>query len=120
MACNENRISNTCGKKTQAVCVEYQGELSENTLITDQCVNVEEVIEDIITLVDGIKEEIDLSGLTGGCLTLPSDLKTNTLFQFLITTICAMQEQITALEELTATQQEQIEEIIDGNCPPTP
>lgn len=69
MSCKDN-ISDTCGgKKVNAVCVKYEGGLSENSALDpNDCHNAEEVIEDLNAQLDKLKADLDLSELGNACL----------------------------------------------------
>jgi len=63
------------GAKQYAICQYYQGQLLKNTkLDTEDCVNVEEVIEELVTEVDAINEKLDTSGLGKRCLTYEKNI----------------------------------------------
>lgn len=69
MSCKK-AISNTCGKKHNAKCVDFEGTLHANTEI-DECdkPSVEDVIEDLNKQVDLLSTSLDLSGLGEACIT---------------------------------------------------
>ena len=73
MSCND-KISDRCVKKTNAVCTTYEGTLSEDTLLTSTaCLNVETVIEDINSQLDAIQAKIDVESLsTDVCIDYPT------------------------------------------------
>lgn len=61
-------LSDRCLATMNAKCVDYEGILRENsTLDEDGCINVEEVIEDIIVAVDQNTEDLDFTEF-GCCL----------------------------------------------------
>lgn len=65
----KDKISNTCGKKINAKCVDYEGVLHENTELEDcNCHSVEAVIEDMNVALNTINESIDLSILGDDCI----------------------------------------------------
>lgn len=68
MSCDKDTKS-TCGKKMNAKCVDYEGELHENTNI-EECSkpSVEDVIEDINEQVDLLSDGLDLSELGDKCI----------------------------------------------------
>lgn len=68
MGCKD-KLRNTCGKKINARCVDYEGELHDDSEL-DVCdnPNVEEVIEDINNTLNTITDSIDLSGLGDSCI----------------------------------------------------
>jgi hypothetical protein len=68
MSCKD-KISDRCLKKTNAVCVKYEGTLSGNSdLDAQDCHTVEAVIEDINEQLDDIYDQIDLSGIDESCI----------------------------------------------------
>lgn len=68
MGC-QDKISDRCTTKINAVCVKYEGTLHSDTeLDTEDCHNLEEVIEDINAEIDDINEQIDMSELGDLCL----------------------------------------------------
>jgi hypothetical protein len=72
MSCNK-KIFLPCGKVISSNCVQYVGELHENTEL-DICdkPSVTDVIEDINVQLDKVSESIDLTGLgESGCMTYP-------------------------------------------------
>lgn len=72
MSCGK-KVFNPCGKPISSNCVEYVGELHENTTlnICDKP-SVTEVIEDINLQLDKVSDSIDLTELEGGgCMTYP-------------------------------------------------
>lgn len=73
MSCND-KISDRCVKKTNAVCTTYEGTLSEDTLLTSTaCLNVETVIEDINSQLDAIQAKIDVEVLDNDtCIDFPT------------------------------------------------
>jgi len=118
--CNE-KLKNRCGKKVYAVCVNYEGDIPPfSTLDPDNCLDIQEVSEDIYNILVGIKDEINLEDLDNACLTLPTANNTKKMFQFLIDTICTMQTTIGSMQDDIDTMQEQISDLFDNNCPPAP
>ena len=116
MSCS--KIKHNCGKEAFAKCTKYQGNVSETSaLFEEECLDVEEVIEDLYTITDEIKEGIDLTALDNECLTLPTEKSVKNLIQFLITTICTLQEGLTTQQGLITTLQEQVADLQENNCP---
>jgi hypothetical protein len=95
-----DKVSRTCGKKVNAKCVDYEGELHNNTELEEcDCHNLEDVIEDLNTGLNTIFDAIDLSELGNDCLTYELEngkvLVKNALKKF--------EEEICKLKEATAT-----------------
>ena len=70
MACNDD-ISNACADPIKATCVDYDGPLGENTKITDDCVNQNDVNQDLYAITDEIISDTDTSNLGALCITYP-------------------------------------------------
>jgi hypothetical protein len=73
MSCHD-RLSNTSLIITNAKEVDYEGLLSDNTKITENCVNQHEVNEDIYLLIDETIEKLGTSTLGELSVTFPSTL----------------------------------------------
>jgi hypothetical protein len=68
MSCRD-KISNRCGKRSSSVCVDYEGILRVGTgLDPNDCLSVQDVIEDINDGIDELKANTDLSALTSQCI----------------------------------------------------
>lgn len=68
MGC-QDKISDRCTTKTNAVCVKYEGTLHADTLLdVEDCHNLEEVIEDINAELDDINTQIDITALGEACI----------------------------------------------------
>jgi hypothetical protein len=98
MACSDD-ISNICVDPIKATCVDYEGALGANTKITEDCVNQNDVNEDLYAITDEIIENIDASNLGNLCITYPVGTITpkSALEQHEIE-ICDLQTRVTALE----------------------
>lgn len=118
MSCTKYNKKSTCSKSF-AVCVEYQGELSEYTeLDPDSCYDVEEVIEDLTTILDGVKDQLDLSELEGSCITYPAGEKV--LLDYLKAIqdkICEQNDDIIQMKQEILTLQNQVAELQANPCP---
>jgi hypothetical protein len=116
MGCND-QIKHRC-KKVYGKCVAYELEVPEFSSLNNQdCLNIEEVAEDIYNIIGAVKEEIDLSDLENQCLTLPGTPTVKNVVQLLIDTICTQQTTIEALQETVGTMQEEITQLQEQNCP---
>jgi len=64
-----DKIDDTCGKKINARCVDYEGEVnSQSDLDQEGCLSVASTTEDIYNQLEEIQESIDLSGLGEDCI----------------------------------------------------
>ncbi len=72
--CN-NKIKNTCvGSRANAVCVDYDGTVNEDSSLKDEsCLDLEATTQDIYDQLGKIKTEIDLSDLGKKCLEYVED-----------------------------------------------
>lgn len=68
MGCKD-KISDRCTTKLNAVCVKYEGTLHADTeLDTNDCHDLESVIEDINAELDDINVQIDVTALGDACI----------------------------------------------------
>lgn len=117
MNCND-KIKHTCGTKNFATCIEYQGDVSENTTLSQvSCLDVQDVVEDLYAITDIIKDELNLTALTSECQTLPTVKTVSTLIDFLLEGYCTQKTQIDALIIENATQALAITALQESNCP---
>ena len=70
---HNNKLSNTCTEVIQAPCVDYQGELGDNTKITSDCVNIENVAEDLYQITDEIIENMSVSEIGNSCISFQQE-----------------------------------------------
>lgn len=102
MACNDN-ASNICIKTTLATCIDYKGKLGENTTITEDCVNQNEVNEDLYSITDTIIDEQDTSNLGNLCISYPVTDGKITLKSVVETNeqeICDLKSRVETLENM--------------------
>lgn len=115
--CKCEKIKNRCVKSFSA-CAVYEGVIPEDSaLYEEECVSIQDVGEDLYSITTQIKQDINVSGLDNECLTIPSGTKINQLLQILITEVCAQKELITSLQETVQSQQQEIEDLQQNNCP---
>jgi len=110
-----DKIKTRC-KKVSSECVSYDRDLPESSELTS-CATIGETVEELYGVTETIKSEIDLTSLEEDCLTLPVTNNVKIMFQFLITTICGMKEEIDALQTLTTTHTQQITALQEEQCP---
>jgi len=97
-----NKVSNTCGRRTNSACVDFEGTPnSQSELIEQTCLDQEQVTQDLYDQVGEIKDETDLSGLGELCLEYVTEdgkiIVKNALAKF-EEVICDLQTRITELE----------------------
>lgn len=98
MKTNCNKLSNTCTDTVFSTCVDYEGSLGENSNITSDCVNIENVAEDLYQITDNIIDGIDVSEL-GGCIAYsqePTSIKE--VLKKYEDEICALKQQVETLQ----------------------
>lgn len=111
-----DKIKLKCGTKNFAPCVKYQNYVSPKTKLTQTtCLSLEDTTKDLYELIDEIKAELDLSGITSTCLILPTIKNVKTFMQQLYDEICAVKavnvtqaSQIATLQTQMIAQQEQL------------
>ncbi len=93
-----NKIDNTCGKKINARCVDYEGEINDCSSLEDKdCLSIHETTEDIYKQIEDLKECLDLSSLGKNCLEYGEeceDLKINKVLLKLEEKVCELCEAI--------------------------
>lgn len=64
-----SKTKHTCAEKNYATCIEYELEVPTFSNLTGQdCVSVEETIDDTYDILTGVKSEINLSELGQDCI----------------------------------------------------
>ena len=67
--CGQDKRKFHCGQRLNSVCVFYDGYIPEDSdLSGEECITVEETIDDLYHMIDDIKENIDLSDLGDKCI----------------------------------------------------
>jgi hypothetical protein len=106
MGCND-KLSSTCGKRHNAKCVDYEGDLHGSTELDDcDCHNVESVIEDLNSTVDEIEESIDLSTLGDRCIDYEE-----------VDGKIQVKEALLKIEEVVCELKDQVEDTDNNDCP---
>lgn len=118
MCIGKFKPKNTCSK-SYATCVQYQGTIPEySELDQEDCLDVEQVIEDIYSEITTLKEDSDLENLRDGCITYASgEIKVNTALENIQTFICSQQTVITALTERVSILEVQVQQLQENQCP---
>lgn len=101
----KDKIVSTCGKRSNAKCVDYEGTFhNDSDLETCDYPNVEDVIEDINVTLNEITAAIDTSGLGDSCIDYTEVDGKITIKEALL----RLEEKICSLSEAVGT----------GGCPP--
>lgn len=112
------KIKHTCGEISYAKCTKYESTLSEySSLSEDDCLDVEMVIEDLNSIVDAIKEDINLDSLENTCITFTEPKTVASVIEQMYNKICELQNTLAEQADLIATQGEAITALQEQNCP---
>ena len=93
----KDKISYTCGKRTNARCVDYEGKLSECTELDAGCRihTVHEVLEDVGEQLTSHCNDLDMTKVEKDCLELDSaEPKLPEVLTAVISKLCAIGEQV--------------------------
>ena len=104
-----------CGTINYDTCIKVEATLPEFSLLED-CISLDEVIEEVYTFIGEIREEIDVTTVTS-CETLPTEKTVKTLIQFLLDRDCAQQELIEEMQATIVSMQLAITLLQEGTCP---
>lgn len=116
MSCNDV-IKVRC-KKVYAKCVAYESVVPEwSALFEEECLDIEQVIDDLYESIGTVKDEIKLTELENNCLTLPVSPTVKNVIQLLINTICTQQTTIETIQATLTTMQAEIDDLQDNSCP---
>lgn len=107
MGCGD-KLSNSCGKRHNARCVDYEGQLHEHTELDDcNCHSVHDVLEDMGNALNDINEQIDLSALGDSCIEYEKDDKGR----------ITVKEALKKLEECVCDLKDMVEDTDEDDCP---
>lgn len=96
MACNNNKIEDSCLEKQFATCVKYEGELPEWSVVDDCSKNIENTTEELYNIITEIREDLDNSDLDSDCLDL-RDKSQKEINKELLLAICEAKEELLLL-----------------------
>ena len=116
MGCN--KIKQTCGSTlTYAKCTKYKSTLSEHSSLSeDDCLDVEEVISDLNSIIDAIKEDINSDNLENTCIAFTEPKTVSSVIEQMYNKICELQTTLDAQADLIETIQGQITDLQENNC----
>ena len=114
MACYKKN-KHACGTINYDTCIKVEATLPEFSLLED-CISLDEVIEEVYTFIGEIREEIDVTTVTS-CETLPVEKTVKTLMQFLLDRDCAQQELIEEMQATIVSMQSAIALLQANICP---
>jgi hypothetical protein len=116
MSCN-NKTKNKCGSKNYASCIAYETPTpSFSSLYENTCTDIEETIEDIYTLIGGIKNEISVSSVANDCITFTNPKTINSVISQMYSKICSLEDIIATQSTTLSTQAAQILALQNNIC----
>jgi hypothetical protein len=112
-----NQRKDSCSK-SYAICSVYEGNIPTSSPLTEEeCVSVEEVLEDLYSITTDIKEGISMTDISEGCLEFPTTPTLPEVIQLLVNEICALKEIVETQAETIETINLQIEALQENQCP---
>lgn len=113
-----NKIKHTCGGVYSfALCTKYEGNVSEHSSLSEEdCLDVQQVIEDIYDITEDIYSKIDVSQITNNCISFTEPKNISSVLKQVIDKLCSLQETVTIQEELINTLQVQVQELQQNPC----
>ena len=110
------KIKGNC-KKVLANCTSFEGKVPEFSRLTEEgCLSIEETTSDIYSIITDIKEDLNLEGLRGTCVTYPTEIKILDAFAALQTLACQQQTTITTLQTAITSLQTQVTALQNNPC----
>lgn len=100
MACNDNKKKYECGGKVLASCTFYEGELPEWSKLKDEnCVTVEEVLEELYTKVTELSDSCSLKGFNSDCVKVEEKDKMVNIMNKISNQVCNMTSNSNSTDE---------------------
>lgn len=118
MSCN-NKVKYTCGGvENFALCTKYEGNLSVHSSLTEgDCLDVQEVIEDIYEVTDDIYTKIDMSGLGNDCIAFTEPKTVFSVIEQMYTELCQLKTLAQNQQVVIETMQQEIDNLQNNVCP---
>lgn len=112
------KIKNTCGDTIYSTCVKYEGSISpDSDLYQEDCVDIQQVAEDLYTITDDIKELLEVESLRGGCIDYPQQNFTiHTVLVKYQELLCEMQTTISQQAITIASLEQRIDDLEQNIC----
>ena len=114
------QIKDTCAERQYATCTFYETELPAFSLLTDDCITIEETTAEQYDLIGKIRGEIDLTSLGASCITytlVSGKLLVKNALLAHQTKICALESLITAQNATIVSMQAAILALQNTPCP---
>jgi hypothetical protein len=116
--CN-NKIKHTCaGTQVSALCTKYESTVSEHSNLNDEdCLDVQEVIEDIYSITEDIYSKIDVSELSNDCITFIEPKTLSSVIDQIYLKLCELENTIEEQAAEILIMQQEIEDLQTNTCP---
>ena len=113
-----NKVKHTCGGvQNFALCTKYEGSISEqSSLLEDDCLDVQEVIEDIYNITEDIYSKINMSELDNDCITFTEPRSPTSVIAQIYTKICQLVDLVETQQITINTMQEEIDNLQENIC----
>lgn len=113
-----NKIKHTCGGVYSfAVCTKYEGSVSEHSSLEEEdCLDVQEVIEDIYDITEDIYSKIDMSSLDNDCITFTEPKTVLSVITQMYQKLCELQTIVTGQQTIIVAMQEEIDNLQENIC----
>lgn len=115
--CN-NKVKHTCGGvQNFSVCVKYEGNTSEHSNLSEEdCLDVQEVIEDIYGITEDIYSKIDMSSLDNDCIVFTEPKTVFSVIEQMYTKICTLEGLVDTQQTTIETMQQEIDNLQGNIC----
>lgn len=116
MKCNKTKLKNNCGNYIFAQCVKYESGVSENSELTEGCLNLEETTLDIYNQLDDISEKLDMSLMNNDCIVFTEPKTPASVIKQMYDKLCALEDTVANQAALITTLQGQVLELQENPC----
>lgn len=114
-----NKVKHTCGgAQNFSVCVKYEGALSEHSSLSEEdCLDVQEVIEDIYSITEDIYTKIDMNSLINDCIVFTEPKTLHSVINQMYSELCQLKTLVQSQQTTIATMQQEIDNLQNNVCP---
>lgn len=115
--CN-NKVKLTCGGvQNFAVCTNYKGSVSGHSeLDANDCLDVQEVIEDVYDITEDIYSKIDMDELNNDCIVFTEPKTAKSVIGQLYVKLCQLEALIQTQQTTIVEMQEEIDDLQSNIC----
>lgn len=117
MSCG-NKVKHMCGGvQNYALCTRYESVVSEHSNLNDEdCLSVQEVIEDVYNITEDIYSKIDMSGLSNDCILLTEPRTPASVIEQIYFKLCQLEVLTQAQQTTIIEMQEEIDNLQSNIC----